>query len=69
MWACSAKWKNKSFYDELKSEWDIHIIVDLAVCFGDFNGHMSMHIGGFDSVYGGYGVGQSFERMLLEFCL
>ena len=30
----------------------------LAMSLGDFNGHVGSHIGGFDGVHGGYGVGQ-----------
>ena len=43
MWACSARWKKfggKSFYDELKGEWDMHSVGDLVACLGDFNGHV-----------------------------
>ena len=44
---------------------------DLVMCLGGFNGHDGRHTGGFDGLYGGYGIGQrNLEgRMLLEFCL
>ena len=43
---------------------------DLAMCLGDFNRHVGVHIDGFHRVHGRYGVGQmNFnERMSLEFC-
>ena len=46
----------------------MHSVDDLAVCLGDFNGHVGMHI---DGVHGGYGVGQRNLDgiLLLEFCL
>ena len=49
----------------------MHSAVDLVMCLGEFCGHVSTHIDGFDGVHGGYGVGQwnLEERMLLEFCL
>ena len=58
-------------FSELKCEWDMHSAGDLAMYLGDFNGHIGRHVGGFDGVYGGYGVGQrNFEgKMLLESCL
>ena len=72
MWLCSAKWKKfarkHSFYDELKGEWDMYSTGDLAICLGDFNGHVGRYIDGFS---GQYGLEQkNLEgRMLLEFCL
>ena len=30
----------------------------LVMCLGDINRHVGRHIGGFDVVHGGYGVGQ-----------
>ena len=50
--------KKKSFYDEQKCEWDMHSADDLAICLGDFNGHVGRHIDGLDVVHGGYGEGQ-----------
>ena len=63
--------KKKSFYDQLKIDWDMHSAGDLVVCLGDFNGHIGTHIHGFNGVHVGYGVGQSNleGRMILEFCL
>ena len=41
------------------------------MCVGDINGHIGMHIGGFDGVHADHNVGQMYSegRMLLEFCL
>ena len=63
--------EKQSLNDELKDEWDVPSAGDLVVCLGGFNGHIGMHIDGFDGVDGGCGIGQrNFEgRMLLEFCL
>ena len=43
--------ENQSFYDKLKCEWDMHSADDLVMCLGDFNGHVGMHIDGFDGVH------------------
>ena len=50
--------EKQSFYYELKGEWDVHSAGDLVMYLGDFNGHVGMHIDGFDGVHGGYDVGQ-----------
>ena len=31
----------------------MHSAVDLAICLGDFNGHIGRHIDALDEVYGG----------------
>ena len=63
-------WKNKSFHDELKGEWDMHSAGDLVVCKGGINGHIGGNIDGFDGLHGGYGIGQrNFEGRMLESCL
>ena len=38
--------------DELKGEWHMHGADDLVMCLGDINGHVDLHIDGFDDVYG-----------------
>ena len=62
-----------TIYDNMKCEWDMHSAGNLAMCLGDFNGHIGRHVefSLIDFVHGGYGAGQrNFEgRMLLEFCL
>ena len=55
--------EKQSFYDELKSEWDMHSAGDLVMCFGDFDGHIGRHIDGFHRVHGGYGIGQRSDFM------
>ena len=44
---------------------------DLVMILGDFNGHVGMHIDGFDEVHGGYSAGQSNLKgtMFFELCL
>ena len=63
--------EERSYYDMLKGEWDMHSGGDLVMCSNDFNEHIGWHIDGLDRVDGGYGVGQrNLEgRMLLMFCL
>ena len=39
----------------------MHFIDYLFMRLGDFNGHVGMHIDGFDKVHGGYDVGQKSE--------
>ena len=45
-------WKKSNCFNLFKSEWDIHSVDDILVRLGDFHGH----VGGYDGVYGGYGV-------------
>ena len=61
----------QSFYVELKCEWDMHSADNLAMCLGDFNGHVGRHNRGFNGVHCGFGVVQRNldGRMLLEFCV
>ena len=35
----------------------MHSAGDLVMCLGDFSGHNSRHIDGFDGVREGYGIG------------
>ena len=56
---CRRSLEEKQYlHDELKCEWDIHSADDLVTCLGDFNGHVGMHIDGFDGVHGRNGVVQ-----------
>ena len=55
------------FYDELKSEWDMHSVDNLVKCLGDFNGHISRHIEGSNGAHGECGLGQTDSAG--EFCL
>ena len=49
----------------------MHTVYYLLVHLGDFSGHVGRHIGGFDPVHGGYGLGRKNLEgiMLLEFGL
>ena len=40
----------KSYYDELKGEWDMHSVSDLVMCLGDLSGHVGGYIDGCDGV-------------------
>ena len=51
-------WKEKILYNQLKNEWHMHSVDDLVACLGEFSGHVSRHIDGFDAVHGGCDVGQ-----------
>ena len=57
------------FYNEMASEWDLQNPVEMIFGLGDFNGHIGRRINGFESVHGGYGIGErNVEgRRLLEF--
>ena len=58
------------FYDDLRSEWDLHNMGDLVLGMGDFNGHVGKRIEGYEGVHGGNGIGErNVEgKMLLKFC-
>ncbi|XP_068684483.1 uncharacterized protein [Montipora foliosa] len=60
--------EKERFYDDLRSEWDLHNMGELVLGMGDFNGHVGKRIEGFEGVYGGNGVGErNLEgKMLLE---
>ena len=60
-------WK-KNCYDEVKGEWDLHIVGDLAMCLGDLDGHVCRHIDKFDGWYGVVLINME-GRKLLEFCM
>ena len=40
MCVCSTKWQKERFYDNLRSEWDLHSMGELLLGMGDFNGHI-----------------------------
>ena len=62
--------KKDKFYDELVCKWDTKGTKELILGIEDFNGHVGKKMDGFESVYGGNGIGeQNLEgRMLLKFC-
>ena len=60
----STEWQNGSrerehFYDDLRSEWDLHSVGELVLLgMGDFNGHVGKQIEGYEGVHGGNGIGE-----------
>ena len=62
--------EKERFYDDLRSEWDLHSKGELVLGMGDFNGHVGKRIEGYEGVHGGNGIGErNVEgKMLLEFC-
>ena len=62
--------RKSNFYDDLRSEWDLHNVGKLVLDMGDFNGHVSKRIEGYEGVHGGNEIGErNVEgKMLLEFC-
>ena len=55
--------EKERFYDELRSEWDLHSMGELVLGMGDFNGHVGKRIEGYEGVHGG-----NVEGKMLEFC-
>ena len=62
--------EKEHFYDDLRSEWDLHSVGELVLGMGDFNVHVGKQSEGYEDVYGGNGIGERNveEKMLLEFC-
>ena len=62
--------EKERFYDDLRSEWDLHNMGELVLGTGDFNGQVGKRIEGYEGVHGGNGIGErNMEgKMLLEFC-
>ena len=58
-----------SFYDDLRSEWDLHSMGELVLGTGDFNGHVGKRIEGYEGFHGANGFRErNVEgKMLLEF--
>ncbi|XP_068728698.1 uncharacterized protein [Montipora capricornis] len=50
--------EKERFYDDLRSEWDLHNMGELVLGMGDFNGHVGKRIERFEGVHGGNGVGE-----------
>ncbi|XP_067052694.1 uncharacterized protein [Acropora muricata] len=46
------------FYDDLRSEWDLHSVGELVLSMGDFNGHVGKRIEGYENVHGRNGTGK-----------
>ena len=61
--------EKKRFYDDLRSEWDLHSVGELVLGMGHFNGQFGKRIEGYEGVHGGNGIGErSVEGKMLEFC-
>ena len=62
--------EKERFYDDLRSEWDLHSVGELVLGKGDFNEHVGKRIEGYEGVHEGNGIGErNVERkMLLAFC-
>ena len=50
--------EKERFYDDLRSEWDLHSVAELVLGMGDFNGHVGKRIEGYEGVHGGNGIGE-----------
>ena len=54
------------FYDDLRSDWDLHSVGELVLGMGDFNGHVGKQSEGYEDVHGGNGIGEkNVERKML----
>ena len=62
--------EKERFYDDLRSEWDLHSMGELVLAMGDFNGHVGKQIEGYEGVHRGNGIRERNlkRKMLLEFC-
>ena len=50
--------EKEHFYNDLRSEWDLHSVGELVLGMGDFNGHVGKRIEGYEGVHGGNGIGE-----------
>ena len=53
-----ARRREGSFYDEMRSEWDLESSSEIIVFLGDFNGHVTKCAEGFKGVHGGMALGK-----------
>ena len=61
--------EKEHFYDDLRSEWDLHRMGELVLGMGDFNGHVGKWIEGYEGMHGGNGIWErNVEGKILEFC-
>ena len=61
--------EKEHFYDDFRSEWDLHNVGELALGMGDFNGHFGKQIEGYEDVHGGNGMGErNVEGKMVEIC-
>ena len=65
-WKVKEVWKKNNLYDELSRTWNVYGAGELAMCLGDYGGHVGFHVDGFYGVCGGYGVSHwNFEGKVL----
>ena len=50
--------EKEHFFDDLRSEWDLHSVGELVLGMGDFNGNVGKHIEGYEHVHGGNRIGE-----------
>ena len=43
--------EKERFYDDLRSEWDLHSVGELVLGMGDFNGNVGKQIEGYEGVH------------------
>ena len=48
--------EKRTFYGEIKCDWDMHFAGDLVMCLGDINEYIGRHIDGLHGDHGGYGI-------------
>ena len=50
--------EKEHFFDDLRSEWDLHSVGEIVLGMGDFNRHVGKWIEGYEDVHGGNGIGE-----------
>ena len=50
--------EKERFYNDLRSDWDLHSVGVLVWGMGDFNGHVGKRIEGYEGVHRGSGIGE-----------
>ena len=68
---CGKSVSENKFYEEMARGCEVENANEVLICLGDFNGHIGKEVDGFESFYGGFGIGKrNLEgRLLLEFCV
>ena len=61
--------EKERFYDDFRSEWDLHNEDEPVLGMGDFNGHVGKGIEGYEGVHGENGIAERNVKVkMLEFC-
>ena len=61
--------EKEHFYDDLRSELDLHSVGELVLGMADFNGYVGKQSEGYEDAHGGNGIGErNVEGKMLEFC-